>query len=221
MVAVRPPEYFPNLDYLALMATVSTFVLADTFQYSRQSLQNRTRLCSRDGVHWLTVPLKGGQHGRSQDATALGSDPTWRKRHWKAFLYNYTGTPYFVHYQAAVAKYFAHRPKMLADATCASVRLVHQLFGLSSRLIRASDLPGRPDTLLAAVRQLPQKTLLLPRLSAHFDRPQVPGSRVMDFEPPAYRHNCEGFAARVTSLDMLFHCGPESMARIRAGVRVT
>ena len=64
MIAIRPPEYFPCLAYAALLLAVDCFVLADTFQYSRQSFQNRTKVRNPQGWQWVSIPLKGGQHGR-------------------------------------------------------------------------------------------------------------------------------------------------------------
>ena len=63
VLAIRPPEYFPRLSHVALMHYATHFVLADTMQYSRQSFQNRTRVRTREGSSWVSVPLKGGQHG--------------------------------------------------------------------------------------------------------------------------------------------------------------
>src|SRR5690606_15157503 len=49
MTAVRPPEYFPRLEYAALLLAAERFVVADTFPFSRQGWQNRTRIRTPEG----------------------------------------------------------------------------------------------------------------------------------------------------------------------------
>ena len=220
MVAVRPPEYFPGLAYAALMAHAVQFVMADTFQYSRQSFQNRTRVRNSQGGQWVTVPLKGGQHGRPQLTTRIRQVAAWRKRHWKAFLYNYSRTPFFAHYEAAMADFFASEYTHLAEITCASVMLTHRLLSLRSKLVRASALAGQPTTMQSVLRSFPENTVLLPSSSACIDRPLVPGARILRYTHPTYRQAFEGFEPGMTVLDLLFNYGPESLAVLQSGILI-
>ena len=119
MLAVRPPEYWPRLSYFALMDRVERFVLADTFQYSRQSFQNRAKLRTPQGWQWISVPLRGGQHGRPVCDVAIEGVPYCMGKHWRAFTFNYHATPFFAYYEDAFRPLFdaewRFRPNIEAD----------------------------------------------------------------------------------------------------------
>ena len=202
------------------MGRASCFVMADTFQYSRQSFQNRTLVRNSQGAQWVTVPLKGGQHGMPHCGTRIRPIAAWRKRHWKAFAFNYRRTPFFEHYEAVMAAFFAAEYTHLADITCASIRLTHRLFGMESRLVRASELPGNPRTLQGVQESFPEKVVLLPRSTLHVDRPRAGRAQVLHCVPPTYRQAFEGFVPGVTALDLLFNYGPDSLAMLMRGVEV-
>ena len=218
MLSVRPPEYFPGLEFVALMMSVEDFVMADMFQYSRQSFQNRTRVRSSQGAHWLTVPLSGGQHGYPSVRTRISPIVDWRQRHWKALVHSYGRTPFFARYEAALADFFATEHAFLADATCASVTLTHALFGLRTRLWRASVMEGQPCTMAEAARSFPHQVVLLPPAAAHADRHREMKIRMLDFMHPTYRQAFAGFVSGMTALDLLFNYGPDSAALLERAI---
>ena len=56
-LAIHQPHYLPWLGYLAKWASADVFVFLDTVQYEKNGWQNRNRIKTRDGAHWLTVPV--------------------------------------------------------------------------------------------------------------------------------------------------------------------
>lgn len=220
MIAIRPPEYFPGLAYAALMLCCDPFVLADTFQYSRQSFQNRTRVRNSEDWQWVSVPLKGGQHGRPQTGVHIRQITAWRKRHWKAFAFNYRPTPYFAHYEEELREFFLWPWTMLGDLTCASVQLLHRFLGLSSTLIRASELEGSPADLPGILDRMCPAPLLTTQESAPHDAHHGSRLRVLHYDHPQYRQAFDGFRPGMTAFDAIFNLGPESVGMIRRGVRI-
>ena len=220
LIAIRPPEYFPRLEYVALMLAVDRFVLADTFQYSRQSFQNRTKVRNPQGWQWVSIPLKGGQHGRPVCDVRIRQVEAWKKRHWKAFEYNYRPTPFFDLYEEAFAPLFLQHWTHLADLTCATVERIHTLLGLPSTLIRASMLPGPPADLKSVVEQTRPATLLTPAVAAPFDAQVTVPLQVLHYEHPRYRQAFNGFEPGMTAFDVLFNYGPEAASIIRESNRI-
>ncbi len=220
MIAVRPPEYYPRLEYAALMTAAERFVLADTFQYSRQSFQNRTRVRNPQGWQWVSVPLKGGQHGQPICQARIRHVEGWRRKHWRAFYYNYRAAPFFAFYEPELAALLERTWTHLADLTCATVELVHRLLALPAVLVRASDLPGRPADLPGVLAALEDGPLLAPEDAAPHDAPAAPGLRVFHYDHPRYRQTFAGFEPGMTALDLLFNYGPEARSILRQGIRV-
>ncbi len=214
IIVVRPPEYFPNLTYVSLMQAADIFVLADTFQYSRQSFQNRTRLRNSQSWQWVSVPLKGGQHGLPILVTRIRQVRAWKKRHWKAMVFNYSQTPFFTYYAEPLRALLERDWKRLGDLTCESVQCTHTWFGFSGDLVRASELPGQPKTVDEVRACLPDGRLLVPQ-----GVPELRADLRMRYDCPTYRQAFEGFVSDMMALDLLFNYGPESGGLLRSGVR--
>ena len=107
-VVIRPPDYWPGIAYMALIDRADRVVLADTFQYSRQSFQNRARLRTPQGWQWISIPLRGRQHGTPIREVMIWQRPAWLRKHLKALVYNYRGTPFFTYYEPALTDLFQH-----------------------------------------------------------------------------------------------------------------
>ena len=218
-IAIRPPEYFPRLAYMALVQAADRFVLADTFEYSRQSYQNRGCLRNPNGWQWVTVPLQAHQHDRHIHQVRIDTDAPWRGRHWRAFAYNYRSTPYFEYFEDDWRPLFEKEWERLGALTCTTVELLHDLLGLSTPLDRASELEGAPDTLAAVLETVGTDQVLSPAAAVPHDRSA--GADVIPFyyESPTYRQNFEGFEPGMSAADVLFNYGPEAKSIIADGVR--
>lgn len=196
MYAIRPPEYFPGLPFWAVMMHCERFVLADTFQYTRQSFQNRTKLRNPNGWQWLTVPLKGGQRGRAIAETEIDNTVPWRGKHLRALSFNYRSAPYFEYYEDRLVDFFEREWKRLGTLTVASVALVAHFLSLPSpELLSSIDedfLGSESDELLL-----------------ESDPPDLEGVRLR-FRDPHYDQNFDGFEAGMSVLDLLFNHGPNA-----------
>lgn len=220
MIAIRPPEYFPRLATLALMMEADTFVLADTFQYSRQSYQNRTKMRNPEGWQWVSVPLKGGQHGLAVSDVQIRHVEGWKKKHWRAFNYNYRATPFFEFYEPEIRTLFGQGWQCLADLTCATMLLTHRFFDLDSTVLRVSDLSGQPDELASVFAQLGGDILIAPPESAPVDATQIARVETLVFEHPEYRQAFDGFEAGMMALDLLFSYGPQARTMLQEALSV-
>ena len=209
-IAVRPPEYLPRLSYIALMRHVDLFVVADTFQYSRQSFQNRSRIRTPDGWSWISVPLVGRQHGTPIDQTKIDYKRAWRSKHKRAFQYNYASTPYFAFFENSLETLFATPWETLAELTCATITLFHDLFQLKTELISASTLPGAPESVPAILASVQPGTLISPAPAFQKDQHVVKQIECFTYEEPHYRQHFEGFEPDITAFDLLCNYGPES-----------
>jgi hypothetical protein len=219
MIAIRPPEYFPRLAYTGLLMHVDHFVLADTFQYSKQTFQNRSKLRNPNGWQWITVPLFH-QHGRAiQEAVIDENDRRWRERHWRAFMYNYRSTMYFEFFEDTFQPFFERDWERLGPCTCRSVELTAELLDIETRITRASALDGQPDTVANILTTVGADTLVAPEGVAAHDADAAPEVQVYRFEHPTYRQNFEGFEPDMSAMDAVFNYGPDARRLIREGGR--
>ena len=216
-VAVKSPEYLPRLSYMALMQSVDVFVLADTFQYSRQSFQNRTRIRTPQGWHWISIPLLGRQHGRPICETIIDNRTHWRSKHLRAFSFNYSQSPYYDYLSDAMADIMQEEWEVLADLTCQSVKLIHSMLQMRCQLVTASSLPGCPAS-LDEILEVTEAKALVGELHELDNLPTGFAGHQFAFEEPVYRQHFEGFESNITAVDLICNYGPEAHYVIKQGI---
>ena len=214
-IAVRPPEYMPRVSYVALMKYVDVFVVADTFQYSRQSFQNRARIRTPHGWSWISVPLMGRQHGTPICHTQLDNRSAWRSKHRRAFQYNYGNTIYFPFFEDRIASLYEAEWKTLGDLTWSSIKLFHELFSLKSKLVRASELVRISHSLPDILEQFEFDEYVSPVESFAKDKEGVASISCFEYSEPQYRQHFEGFEPEITAFDVLCNYGNEAGAVVR------
>lgn len=221
-VAIRPPEYFPTLSYMALVVHVDLFVLADTFQYSHKSLHNRTRLRNPQGWQWITVPLRGTQHKRPIREVEISNRRKWARSHRRAFAFNYRSTMYFEYYEEDFMPLLETTWERLGPLTTRSVELLSELLEIDTPLRRASELPSAPGSVpavLDALEEYDDVQLVAPPAAAEHDAAHAPAVSAFYYDEPTYRQNFEGFEPGMSTADMLFNYGPETRALLREEAR--
>ncbi len=223
MIAVRPPEYFPRLKHMALLQHVDHFILADTFPHRQQSFQNRSKLRSPQGWHWITVPVFGNRDGAPICDVEIKTGGRWREKHWRSFLYNYRTTMYFEFFEASFRPFFERVWERLSPCTCRSVTLLAELFGLRTTVTRASELDGAPGSLAEVVQATDADTLVVPEtdVSPSAALPSDVSVQTFAYEHPTYRQNFESFEAGMSAADLVFNYGPEARRILADGVVTT
>jgi hypothetical protein len=225
MTAVRPPEYFPRLEYAALLLAADRFVIADTFAFSRQAWHNRMRIRTAEapGWQWLTVPRRHAPPGTLLLTLPLDETRPWARVHRRALRYSYGMAPFYEHYREGVEEILGRAWPSLGALAAAAVEWTARQLGAEAELVRASDLPGAPDTLPAVWEALgtPPVLATLPESAARDAERLVafrPRVQVLVFQEPERRQNFPGFVGGLGVLDLLFNHGPAAADLLREGM---
>ena len=219
MLAIHPPEYWPRLATLSVLASAETIVLADTFQYSRQSYQNRARIRNPQGWHWLSVPLKGGQHGTPIAEVRIRDHLYWRGQHRRGLHYSYRSAPFYIHYGPTLEGIYDHAWKRLGPLTVATTRWLCDALGISASIHLASELPGQPATVADICAAMNASALVMSPEQAPQDGPRVSHADVVSYEDRPYVQAFDGYEAGLAGLDALLNYGPEAVLLLRNGTR--
>ena len=94
-VAIVQSSYIPWKGYFDLIRAADEFILLDDVQFTKRDWRSRNRIKTKDGLHWLSIPVhtKGRYEQRILDATV--SDPSWAVRHWQTIQGAYARAPHF------------------------------------------------------------------------------------------------------------------------------
>lgn len=58
IVSIHQPHYFPAYQYFDKIRHSDVFVFLDDVQFEKNGWQNRNRIKTKNGMQWLTVPVK-------------------------------------------------------------------------------------------------------------------------------------------------------------------
>lgn len=215
MLAIRPPEYFPPIPVWAQMLASDVMVLGDTFQYSRQTCQNRAKIRTAEGSAWITIPVSY----RFKDPIAAvrmdETDAHWARQHFLTLQNHYRTSAFFEFYEPELKAFWDTPCTYLADYAIGSIQLVHRLLGLRTPLIRVSELPETERNVVALLRRFGADAVLsLPEQVAADVARGFP-VMAMDVEIPTYRQTYRGFEGGLSILDLLFNYGPESLSFLK------
>jgi hypothetical protein len=94
-VAIVQSSYIPWKGYFDLIRSVDEFILLDDVQFTRRDWRSRNQIKTRQGLLWLTVPVRSkGLYTQSIEETRV-SEPRWTEKHWATLRGSYARAPFF------------------------------------------------------------------------------------------------------------------------------
>ncbi len=225
MVAAHQPCYLPWLGYFDKIARADLFVVLDDVQYEHQNFQNRNRLKVNNGVVWATVPVE--YHGRVErvcDKRIVAERPSrqhWQRRTWRTLSVHYGRAPHFARYREELEEVYHRRWERLIDLDLHLLRLCLRWLGIARPMVFSSEIGVRGQK-SELIRDLCRKTGANRYLSGcggsreylDVDALRRDGVEVVwqEYAHPMYpqRYPQLGFVPKLSVLDLVLNCGPES-----------
>ena len=227
-VAIVQSNYIPWKGYFDLIQKVDEFILLDSVQYTRRDWRNRNRIKRREGVIWLTIPVKvTGKYFQSIRETEV-SDPSWAEQHWVKLKLAYGKAPYFPTYSARLEAlydkastfqllsevnflFLTELCKILEISTKITIDSHYQSSGAKTeRLVSLCQGAGATEYLSGPAAQ----DYLLPNL---FNDVGIQLSWMDYAGYPEYSQLYPPFDHSVSILDLLFQTGPEAKRYFQRG----
>ncbi|WP_350285258.1 WbqC family protein [uncultured Croceitalea sp.] len=111
------PTYFPNVA--TLVTLVNQEVIWEVHDnYQKQTYRNRCHICTDQGKHVLTVPIKhaGGATGRQKYRDVrIDNSYSWQQQHWRTLQTAYRTSAFFEFYEDDLAPIFHKKQDFLLD----------------------------------------------------------------------------------------------------------
>jgi hypothetical protein len=228
IITIHQPQYLPWLGYFAKAQQADIFILLDNVQFKKNEWQNRNRIRTPQGWQWLTVPVLH-EFGTKINEVKIDNKRTWRQDHQKALEFNYCKAPYFEEYFPYFQKILAQEWEILSDINTHFIRLIVDLLGIKTKIVLSSEYEAAEHKTLRLVdlcKYFNAETYLSGEGgSAYLDEEQFKNHHinviVQKYQHPVYpqrweNKNSEGFVSHLSVVDLLFNCGPESMAIMTA-----
>ena len=156
-VVVLQSNYLPWKGYFDLIQSADVFVYYDEVQYTKNDWRNRNRICSKNGLQWLTIPIPHTAVKMKISEVPL-PDARWQENHFKTLNFSYRPARFF-HQIEPMLQDFYHARKwvLLSELNRHCTESIARLLGLTTRFLDSKnfDLVGdRVDRLVSLLRQV-------------------------------------------------------------------
>ncbi len=137
IVSIHQPQFIPWCPYFDKIARSDVFVFLDHVQYQKNGLQNRNQIKTKQGAHWLTVPVHATlEHTIRQ--TEIAGDK-WVKKHLSTLQMNYARAAHF-HLVEGFSTILQQGWQHLADLDIAVTEWMMTQLDIQTPVLRASAL---------------------------------------------------------------------------------
>lgn len=219
-IAILQSNYIPWKGYFDLIRSVDEFVLYDDMQYTKNDWRNRNKIKTRDGLAWITIPVRQETLGQTIRQTKI-ANPAWNKQHWKMLAQNYAKAGHFKEYKDVFEElYMGSTQTYLSEINRKFLTAINELLGITT-IIRCSSeftlAPGKSERLLELCRSLGATSYLSgPAASDYLDVALFTQAGIavewMDYSGyPEYTQLFPPFEHGVSIVDLLFNEGKNAI----------
>lgn len=144
-IAISQSNYIPWKGYFDMINSVDVFVIYDEVQYTKNDWRNRNLLKTKNGVEWITIPVKHTKLNQTIDETLVATT-NWNVKHWKMIQATYGKAPYFNKYKEELeALYININTNSLSEINFTFMKKICELLGITTKLINSRSLNLQGD----------------------------------------------------------------------------
>jgi hypothetical protein len=227
-VAILQPGYLPWLGFFDQADSVDLFVLYDNVQYTKQDWRNRNRIKTQSGVDWLTVPVQKFASEARINEVRIAQDGKWAKKHLNLIQNAYRKAPHFEGVWGELEKLLMSPRDLLQDLDHALASWMASKMGIRCEWKWAHEIPTtseeKSEKLLQICKSVGANEFIDGAAAESFLKVESfheAGITIQfqEYQHPVYPQLWGEFQPYLSALDLMFNCGPESLAVIRSGRR--
>ena len=218
-IAILQSNYIPWKGYFDMINMVDEFILYDEVQYTKNDWRNRNKIQTKQGVQWLTIPVRQKELSQLIKDTKI-KDKRWRKKHWSTIQQTYSKAKYFKEYKDIFEElYLNSDEEYLSQINYKFIITICDILGINTKIRWSNEfklIEGRTEKLLGICKDC-NADVYISGLAAkdYFDEDlaQKEGVKIewMDYSGyPEYKQLHEPFEHGVTILDLIFNVGNDA-----------
>ena len=146
-IGIHQPNFVPWLGYFYKIKQCDSFVYLDTAQYTKNSFQNRNKIKTPQGEHWLAIPvLTKGKFGQATNEVEVNSTEKRQEKILKTLEMNYKKAPFFANYFEPLKKIMTENTSLKLSEICIAINTwICIELGITTPCVKASDLALSPE----------------------------------------------------------------------------
>lgn len=190
--------YFPPIIFFSEFIKAQNIVVDVHEYFVKQTLRNRTYICTAEGKMPLIIPVKhtGGKLTAVKEIM-ISYDANWQKNHWRSLTSAYRNSAWFEFMEDDIAPFFFKKEKFLCDL---NEKILHSLLRLCKLNISISPSKEYVKDYSSSVMDI--RNLSDINNFNEFDATKKPYTQVFSTRL--------GFTGGLSILDLLFNLGKQA-----------
>ncbi len=225
-VAILQSNYIPWKGYFDLINSVDEFVIYDDMQYTKRDWRNRNKIQTKDGLKWLSIPVKTkGSFTQSIFDTKI-DDLHWGVRHWEIICRNYSRAPYFDFYKSIFEELYLNSKEIyLSEINYKFLLKINEILNIHTNIYFSSDFlleKGKNEKLIGICKDLKATEYISgpaakDYLNIELFKKEKIDVKWMDYSNyKEYNQLYSPFNHYVSILDLLFNVGSKSVEYMKS-----
>lgn len=221
-IAIHQPGYMPWIGYFHKMMSCDTFVFLDDVQYERRGWQNRNKIKTSQGSSWLSVPVMSSVDDLINQIR-IDNTKSWMRQHTKKIKTNYSRSDFFKEYWPYFEPIYEKKFDLLIDVDMEIIKTFMKLLKINTKTIFSSKLKittKSSDRILDICKHFDADTYVSGALGTNylnlndFEKHGI-SVKFQHVQHPVYKQHFEPFMPNMSTLDLLFNEGADSLRIIR------
>lgn len=212
---ISQSNYIPWKGYFDMIASVDVFVVYDEVQYTKNDWRNRNLIKTKNGLQWLTIPVKQESLSQTICETEV-YNTNWKKKHIGSLQSNYGKALFFKQFKERIFKIYELSSSSLSEINLRFIKEICAILEIDTRIIdsRSLNLSGdKQQRLVQACQKLNADTYLSgPAAKSYIDEDFFASNQIklewMDYSGyKTYNQLYPPFKHEVSILDLIFNEG--------------
>lgn len=226
-ISINQPTFLPWIGYFDLIDMSDVFVFLDDVQFSRHSWHQRNKITGHEN-NWITIPIRKGGSSLKLNEISLGISKKDHGKILNKLANHYKKAPFFDYYFSSFENLFdgALNPQCtLAQLNIEIIKFLVKEFSITTKIMQSSDINivgHRSNKLIGIIAATGNQKYVSPIGSKNYliaDISQFERSNItvclQQYNP--VRYGGSDWQPYLSSLDLLFNCGPNSREIMLSG----
>lgn len=218
-VIITQSNYIPWKGYFDSMQLVDEVILYDDVQYTKRDWRNRNQIQTKQGMHWLSIPVEvKGKFFQTIKDTKI-SDKSWNVKHWKTIQLNYSKALHFKENKDAFESlYLECNYEYLSQINYHFIDGINKIIGIKTPIRFSSDfalVDGKTERLVDLCKKVGATDYFTGPAAKNYMNENLFKDENINLHYleysgyPEYQQLNDSFIHSVTILDLIFNTGNE------------
>jgi hypothetical protein len=139
IVTIHQPDFLPWIGFFERWQNSDLYVVLDDVQFLRRGWHHRDKIKVKDGIKWLTVPVKKkGRYFQTINNVEIDYSTGWAHKHLKTLEMNYKKAQNFKYFHEKLKSVYGKNHSLLMDLNMDLLHLVAEELGINTPVVFSS-----------------------------------------------------------------------------------